>query len=83
MTQGKIERRHRSMKNVIKLEHSYSPGELEAAIGNFVDYYNHERYHESLNNVTPADVYYDDLGSIGSSYSTQPSTFLMTDHRRC
>ena len=58
MTQGKIERWHRSMKNVVKLEHYYSPGELEAAIGNFVDYYNHERYHESLNNVTPADVYY-------------------------
>lgn len=58
MTQGKIERWHRSMKNVIKLEHYYSPGELEAAIGNFVDYYNHKRYHESLNNVTPADVYY-------------------------
>lgn len=58
MTQGKIERWHRSMKNVIQLEHYYSPAELEAAIGHFVDYYNHERYHESLNNVTPADVYY-------------------------
>ena len=23
-----------------------------------MDYYNHERYHESLNNVTPADMYY-------------------------
>ena len=45
------------MKNVVKLEHYYSPGELEASIGNFVDYYNHERYHESLNNVTSADVY--------------------------
>ena len=58
MTQGKIERYHRSMKNVVKLEHYYFPGQLEAAIRDFVAYYNHERYHESLDNVTPADVYY-------------------------
>ena len=57
-TQGKIERYHRSMKNVVKLEHYYLPSELEAAIGDFVAYYNDERYHESLDNVTPADVYY-------------------------
>ena len=55
-TQGKIERYHRSMKNVVKLQHYYFPGELEAAIGEFVAYYNNERYHESLDNVTPADV---------------------------
>jgi hypothetical protein len=30
----------------------------EDAIRQFIDYYNHERYHESLNNLTPADVYY-------------------------
>ena len=57
MTQGKIERYHRSMKNIILLEHYYSPNELKERIGAFVDYYNNERYHESLNNVTPADVY--------------------------
>ena len=57
MTQGKIERWHRSMKNVVKLEHYYSPEELERAIAKFVNYYNNERYHESLDNVTPADVY--------------------------
>ena len=45
------------MKNVVKLEHYYFPGELETAIGDFVAYYNNERYHESLDNVTPADVY--------------------------
>jgi transposase InsO family protein len=58
MTQGKIERYHRSMKNIILLENYYSPSELEDQISVFVDYYNHYRYHEALNNVTPADVYY-------------------------
>jgi hypothetical protein len=29
MTQGKIERYHRSMKNVVKLEKYHSPWELE------------------------------------------------------
>ena len=58
MTQGKIERYHRSMKNVVKLEHYYSPWELERAIGQFAQHYNHERYHESLDNVTPADMYF-------------------------
>ena len=57
MTQGKIERYHRSMKNVVKLEHYYYPWELEKAIDEWVQHYNHERYHESLENVTPADVY--------------------------
>ena len=55
--QGKIERYHRSMKNVVKLENYYYPWELEKAITEWVAHYNHERYHESLDNVTPADVY--------------------------
>lgn len=57
-TQGKIERYHRTMKNVIKLEHYYIPDHLRAKIKEFVDYYNNERYHEAINNLTPADVYY-------------------------
>ena len=57
-TQGKIERYHRSMKNVINLGHYYCPEELKAALSEFVHYYNYKRYHESLNNVTPADVYF-------------------------
>ena len=56
-TQGKIERYHRSMKNVVKLENYYYPWELEKAITAWVAHYSHERHHESLNNVTPADVY--------------------------
>ncbi len=46
------------MKNVVKLQHYYFPWELEAALREFVGYYNNERYHESLDNVTPADVYF-------------------------
>lgn len=57
-TQGKIERWHRSMKNQILLNHYYSPSELEDHLQKFVSYYNHERYHESLDNLTPADVFY-------------------------
>ncbi len=57
MTQGKIERWHRSMKNQLLLENYYLPGDLKARIKAFVDYYNTERYHESLNNLTPEDVY--------------------------
>ena len=58
MTQGKIERYHRSMKNIIKLTNYNSLEELEGEITRFVDYYKNERYHESLKNVTPADVYF-------------------------
>ena len=56
-TQGKIERYRRSMKNVVKLKHYHFPWQLEAAIRDFVAYYNNQRCHESLENVTPADVY--------------------------
>ena len=44
-----------AMKNVVKLEHYYSPWELERAIEAFVQYYNQDRYHESLDNVAPAE----------------------------
>ena len=46
------------MKNRILLENYFLPGNLEAQIEAFVDHYNHQRYHESLSNVTPADVYF-------------------------
>jgi transposase InsO family protein len=56
-TQGKIERWHQTLKNRILLEHYYLPGALEEQVGAFVEHYNHARAHESLNNLTPADVY--------------------------
>jgi len=52
-TQGKIEGYHRSMKNIIMLDNYYFPEELEQQIEAFVDYYNYQRYHESLNNMIP------------------------------
>ena len=70
-TQGKIpsrglqanrcqaaERWHQTMKNRILLENYYLPGALEAQIDSFVEHYNTQRYHESIDNLTPADVYF-------------------------
>ena len=58
MTQGKIERYHRSMKNLILLDNYYSPTELEARIREWVDHYNNHRYHEAIDNVTPSDRFF-------------------------
>ena len=57
-TQGKIERWHQTLKNRILLEHYYLPGDLERQASAFVAHYNHARFHESLDNLTPADVYF-------------------------
>ena len=57
-TQGKIERWHQTLKNRVLLENYFLPGDLEISIESFVTHYNHHRYHESLGNVTPADVYF-------------------------
>ena len=57
-TQGKIERWHQTLKNRILLENYFLEGELEAAIAAFIDHYNNHRYHESIGNLTPADVYF-------------------------
>ena len=39
-------------------KNDYLPGDLRHQIDAFVDHYNHRRYHESLQNLTPADVYF-------------------------
>jgi len=57
-TQGKIERWHQTLKNRILLENHFFPGDLKGSIRRFITYYNHHRYHESLSNLTPADVYF-------------------------
>ena len=57
-TQCKIERWHQTLKNRILLENYYLPGDLELKIADFISHYNHLRYHESIANLTPADVYF-------------------------
>ena len=58
MTQGKIERYHRSMKNIILLDNYYLLMHLEFEIEKWVNYYNNERYHEAIGNITPSDKYF-------------------------
>ena len=57
-TQGKIEQWHQTLKNRILMENYFLPGDLNASIERFVTPYNHHRHHESLSNLTPADVYF-------------------------
>ncbi len=84
MTQGKIERYHRSMKNILLLENYYSPSELQYHIEIFVHYYNNYRYHEALNNVTPADVYYGrDCEILTRREQIKKKTLLLRRRQNC
>jgi putative transposase len=81
MPQGKIERCHRTIKNVVKLQNYYLPWDLEQQIAGFVQWYNTERYDESLENLTPEDVY------VGRSREILQQRQLLKmqtlRHRRC
>ena len=57
-TQAKTERWHHTLKNRIWLENYFLPSDLEQQSEAFVEHYNHQRYHESLKNLPPADVYF-------------------------
>jgi len=46
------------MKNIVKLENYFYPHDLRPKLKFFVNYYNNKKYHESLKNVTPAEVYF-------------------------
>jgi len=47
-----------NLQLIVLNENYYSVETLEREIALFINYYNNERVHESLNNVTPADMYY-------------------------
>ena len=55
-TNGKLERYHQTIKQDVNQLPYEVPTDLEAAIAAFVSYYNYQRYHMALGNVTPADV---------------------------
>lgn len=57
-TNGKVERYQQTLKGEINQIPHQMPSELRQAAESFVEYYNHQRYHEALGNVTPADVYF-------------------------
>ncbi len=57
-TQGKIERWHQTLRNRILLENYYLKGALRHQIDALVDHHNHRLFHESLQNLTPTDVYF-------------------------
>ena len=57
-TQGKIERWYQTIKNRFLLENYFLPGDLERQVNAFIDHYNNHRYHESIGNLTPANVYF-------------------------
>jgi putative transposase len=57
-TNGKIERMHRTLKEDVTLVVSMGPDQLREAISRFVAYYNSQRYHKALRNVTPDDVWF-------------------------
>jgi len=59
-----VERYQQTLKGEINQVPHEMPSELRQAIESFVEYYNHQRYHEALDNVTPADVYFGRKDSI-------------------
>ena len=81
MTQGKIERWHRSMKNVVKIQNYYSPSELEPSVAEFVEYSNNQRYHEAIDNLAPADVYHGRYEEVLSKRE-QIKMITLEKHRR-
>lgn len=57
-TQGRIEGWHQTLKSHVLLGNHFIPGNLKAQYEAIINDYNHQRYNESLSNITPSDVYF-------------------------
>jgi hypothetical protein len=69
----------------ILLENYYLPSDLEAQIEAFVADYNDRRYHESIDKLTPADVYFGRGQTIllhGERIKRQTIVKLRLQHQR-
>ena len=55
-TNGKLERYHQTLKRSVNQVVYDVPVDLQQAIGEFVEFYNHRRYHKALKDVTPSDM---------------------------
>jgi hypothetical protein len=80
-TVGKLERLHRTMKEHVNVHVYPNPWDLSRAIDRFYRYYNYERPHESLHNVTPADMYFGRADAI-LERRRQIKARTMQDRRR-
>lgn len=67
---GRSERWHQTLKNRVLLENYFLPGQLEAAVSDFVDHCNHRRDQESLGNLAPADVCFGRAAAIREARET-------------
>ena len=73
-----IERFWRSLKREEFYLNDYdSVKELKIAIGNYIEFYNHKRWHQSLNYKRPAEIYFGELNkdkpvNIWTSPAEQP-----------
>lgn len=81
-TLGKLERLHRTMKEEVNLHVYDSPWELARAIESFYRFYNWQRYHEALGNVTPADVYYGRAEAVQARRKTLKARTMDERRRR-
>ena len=78
-TNGKVERYQQSLKRVVNQLPYEFPSQLKQAVADFVEYYNHRRYHKALGNVTPADVL---LGRREQILVRRKEVQLLTINRR-
>jgi transposase InsO family protein len=78
-TNGKVERYQQSLKRVVNQLPYEFPSQLKQAVADFVEYYNHRRYHKALGNVTPADVL---LGRREQILKRRKEVQLLTINRR-
>ena len=74
-----------STKFYPELAYYFCPSELEKAIVQWVKYYNERRFHESLDNLTPRDVYLgqgEEIKRIRGTIKQNPTNKRISEHKR-